>query len=185
MIFKILICIVSIIVIYGLLILLLAIDTNTDNADYLIVLGHKLINNKPDETFKYRLRKAVKYADSNQNTIFVLSGGKTEGNTVSEAEVMKEYLLKNGVTNKLILEDKSTDTIENIKNCLNYIDSNQKVVLLSSNYHIHRSKMICKMLGLKVRAIATYTPIVDLIKHLAIEEVFLFIHYRRLKKHDY
>lgn len=182
MISKILLLILTAIIVFGIFILLLSKDSDVDNADYVIVLGHKLNNNHADETFKYRLRKALEYADNNPNSKFVLSGGITKGNTISEAQIMKDYLTKNGVANELILEDKSIDTVENIINCKNYIDNKQKVVLISSNYHIVRSRMICRLLGLKVKGIGVYTPIFVLLKHLPIEELFIFIHYFRIKK---
>ena len=183
MISKIAIVIFSIIIIYGLIILLGCFDLGTDNADYILVLGHKLKNNKPDEVLKYRLRKTLKYLDSNQNTKVILSGGITSGNSISEASCMKEYLVKNGIDSNIItLEDRSIDTVENIENCLNYVNSNDKVTLISSNYHILRSKMICNLLGLKVKVIGCYTPIIDLLKHIPIEEVYIFIHYFRIKR---
>ena len=157
-------------------------DNNKNN--YLLVLGHKLENNKADGVLLYRLRKTLKYLDKNPCTKVVLSGGITKDNTISEASCMKEYLVKNGIDpNKIILEDKSIDTVENIKNCLNYIDKESDVTLISSNYHILRSKMICRLLGLKVKGIGCYTPIKDFLKHIPIEMVFIFIHYFRIKKH--
>lgn len=184
MIIKILLIFLSILIVYGINILLLSfIDSDTNNADYLIVLGHKLKNDKPTMVLKYRLRGALKYIDNNQNTKIILSGGITSDNTISEANVMKDYLVKNGVeTNKIILEDKSIDTVENINNCKSYIDVNSKIVILSSNYHVVRSKMICRLLGINVKGIGVYTPILELIKHLIIEEIFIVVNYIRIKK---
>lgn len=183
MIFKILISLLLLIVIYGLIIILGCFDTNTENADYVLVLGHQLENDKADEVLKYRLRKTIKYLDKNPNTKVVLSGGITKNNAISEASYMKDYLVKNGINPSIItLEDKSTDTVENIENCLNYINKKDKITLISSNYHVLRAKMICNLLGLKVKGIGCYTPILDLLKHIPIEEVYIFIHYFRIKK---
>ena len=113
-----------------------------------------------------------------------MSGGITSNNTKSEAEVMKDYLIKNGIENRIVLEDKSCDTLENIANCKKYINDNSNIVLISSNYHIFRAKIICKLNGLKVKAIACYTPIFELIKHLFIEILFIPINYFRLRKKD-
>ena len=186
MLIKILLIVLFIIVLYAILILILPIDRNVDNAEYAIILGHKLNNNEISDVLRYRLKKSIKYIDKNPKTKIVLSGGITENNTVSEASVMQEYLIKNGIdSNSIILEDKSLDTVENINNCLNYIDPNSKVLIISSNYHILRSKMICKLLGFKnIKALGCCTPILDLIKHLAIEEVYMFIHYFRIKNRD-
>lgn len=182
MLFRILFFIFIFLLFYSLIILLGYFDSDTENADYLIVLGHKLNNDCIDNVLRYRLRKTIKYLNRNNNTIVILSGGITSNNTISEAIAMKEYLTKNGIENKIILEDKSCDTIENIINCKKYIDSNSKTVLISSNYHVFRAKMICKMNGLKIKVIACYTPISELIKHLFIEMIFIPIHYFRIKK---
>lgn len=183
MIIKILIGLLIFIFIYALIILLCSFDYDTNNAKYVLVLGHKLENDTADQVLKYRLKKAIKYLDNNPNTKVILSGGITKGNTISEASYMKDYLIKNGIDPNIItLEDKSIDTVENIENCLNYIDIKDKVILISSNYHILRSKMICKLLGLKVKGIGCYTPILDLLIHIPIEELFIFIHYFRIKK---
>lgn len=181
MIIKIILIFISIIVLYGLIILLGSFNLNTDNADYVIVLGHQLKNNQYDDVLKYRLIKTLDYLNNNESKC-ILSGGITSNNTISEALVMKEYLITKGINqNRIIVEDKSKDTIENIKNCINLIKPNSKVVLISSNYHIVRSRMICRLFGIRVKGIGTYTPIIDLLKHIPIEEAFIFIHYFRIK----
>ena len=183
MIFKILIGLLLTIIIYGLIILLGSFDSNIDNADCVLVLGHQLENDKADDVLKYRLRKTIKYLDNNPNTKVILSGGITKNNTISEASYMKDYLVKNGIDPRIItLEDTSIDTVENIENCLAYLKPTDKITLISSNYHVLRAKMICKLLGLKVKGIGCYTPILDLLKHIPIEEVYIFIHYFRIKK---
>ena len=183
MIFKILFLIISIIIVYALIILLCSINFNTGNADFALILGHKLENNKISDVLLYRLKKTIKYLNDNPNCKVILSGGTTPGNSISEAYVMKEYLLINNIEeNKIICEDKSQDTIENIDNCIKLIPKNSKVVIISSNYHILRSRMICKLLGLKTKGIGAYTPPIDLIKHLGIEEVYMFIHFYRIMK---
>ena len=135
-------------------------DKDIDNADSVLVLGYQLTNNEMSDTLKYRLDKAYEYALNNPNSTLVLCGGVTRENTVSEAEVMKAYLLDLGLDAKRIeCEDKSTDTIENIQNSLNYIDKNSKIVVLSSNYHVTRAKMICEKAGLSVKRCGSKAPL--------------------------
>ena len=185
MIIRILLIIIAIILIYAFIILLGSISFNTSNADYLLVLGHALNNDKLTDVCIYRLKGAIKYLNSNPNTKLVLSGGITKNNTKSEAQVMKDYLIDNGIDSNIItLEDKSTDTVENIENSLSYLNSNLKIVVLSSNYHVLRAKMICRLLGLKVKGIGVFTPLSSLVKHILIEEVFIFIHYHRIKNKE-
>ena len=180
---KYLLIIPLLIILYALIILLFGISFNTKNADYIILLGHKLINNQPSEVLKYRIKTTLRYLKSNDKCKIVLSGGITSNNTVSEAEIMMKMLLENNVDkNRIILEDKSIDTVENFINCYKYIPHNNKIVIISSNYHLLRSKMISRLLGVKTKAIGSYTPIKDLIIHLGIEEVYLIKHYIRIKK---
>ena len=183
MIIKILLVLFAIYVIYSLIILLGCFDNDTDNADYVITLGHKLVNDKPDEVLRNRLKATLKYADLNENCLFILSGGKIENNTISEAEFMKNYLIKNGIdSNRLLIEDKSLNTIQNIQNSKDLIDTSKKIVIITSNYHMFRTKMICKNLGLNVHGISTKTPILELLKHLLIEQIFIIKNYFDTKK---
>lgn len=183
MIIRILFTIILVYLLIGILIVIFGHSFDTENADYLIVLGNCLIDNKPSLILKNRLRKALQYIDKNDTCKIILSGGVTKNNTISEAEYMKTYLVKNGIdNNRIILEDKSIDTVENIMNCRSIIESNSKVVVLSSSYHTLRARMICKLCGLKVKTIQAHTPIKDFIKHIGIEILYIPIHYRRITK---
>lgn len=183
MIIRVILIIVFIYLLLGFVIVQLGKSFDTDNADYLIILGHKLSNNKPDEVLLNRLRKALEYIDENEQCNIVLSGGITSNNTISEAQIMRTYLIKNGVnSNRIILEDKSIDTVENIRNSCNYILPDKKIAILSSSYHTLRARMICKECGLNVKTIQAKTPLFELIKHTIIEIIFIPVNYFRLKK---
>lgn len=156
--------------------------------DYVIVLGAGV---KPDglsKTLKLRLDKTAEYAKQNPDTVFVLSGGQGLGEPVTEAEAMREYLLDQGVgEDKLLLEDRSYSTLENIaysrivisqdvqekqeqrlreqrKLLQNRIltgpvpaqpEREQRIGLITSNFHLFRAGMIAKKQGLTdVRGIA-------------------------------
>ena len=136
------------------------IDMNTKDADYVVVLGYALDNNTITDTLQMRLDKTVDYAKKNPNSHFVLCGGITGNNKISEAEVMYNYLLGKGVdSSRMTLENKSTDTIENIRNCKQYVESNSKIVVLSSNYHVYRASKICDKAGLDVHTLGSKAPL--------------------------
>lgn len=136
------------------------IDMDTKNADYVVVLGYALENNTITDTLQMRLDKAVDYAKKNSDSHLVLCGGITGNNKISEAEVMYNYLLGKGVdSSRMTLENKSTDTIENIKNCKQYVDENSKIVVLSSNYHVYRASKICEKAGLEVHTLGSNAPL--------------------------
>lgn len=84
--------------------------------DYVIVLGAKVKeNNTVSNSLKKRLDKAVLYAQENPETYLVLSGGRGRDEQASEAEVMYDYLVYNGVEpRQLLLEEHSASTVENV-----------------------------------------------------------------------
>lgn len=70
----------------------------------------------------------------------------------SEANVMKRYMLENGVSEKdILIEDKSRDTYENMKNSDATIKKvageNGKIVLITSDFHKKRAKLLFKSLS--------------------------------------
>ena len=135
-------------------------DLQTKNADYVVVLGYALEDNQMTETLKLRLDRTYEYVIDNPNANIVLCGGVTGSNTVSEAKVMYDYLVTKGIdSTRMKLEDKSTDTIENIQNCKSYIDTKSKVVVLSSNYHVYRASKICEKAGFEVHTLGSKAPI--------------------------
>lgn len=150
--------------------MIMGIDFNIKQADSVLVLGYQLEDNEMTKTLEYRLDKAYDYARNNPDSQLILCGGITRKNVVSEATVMKEYLLSKGMDeNRLICEDQSTDTIENIQNSLNYIDSQSKILVLSSNYHVYRAKLICEKAGLDVHILGSKAPLL-LIPHQCLFE---------------
>ncbi|NJA30563.1 YdcF family protein, partial [Clostridioides difficile] len=85
-------------------------------SDYLLILGASVKKTTPSTTLKGRLDTALKYLKINDNCYVVVSGGKGSGEKITEAKAMKDYLIKNGIDkNRIIEEDKSTNTYENFK----------------------------------------------------------------------
>lgn len=174
---------IYLIILYALIIMISATDSHTEDADYLIVLGSGLDNNKITPCLKDRCDYAINYLKVNPNTKVVVTGGYTNDSIVSEASVMKQYLIDMDIdTNRIIVEDKALDTVENIKYSFKLIDTNSKIVIVSNTYHLCRSKMIAKLYGIKTKAIGVSTDTLDLIKHLIIEEVYIIKNFIRIKK---
>ncbi len=98
-----------------ILVFLGAASSNRPGLDYVIVLGARVKENAVSNSLKKRLDKAVEYAQENPDTILVLSGGRGAGQQESEARVMFDYLVYNGVSpDQLLMEDRSISTVENI-----------------------------------------------------------------------
>ncbi|GAA0747121.1 YdcF family protein [Clostridium oceanicum] len=116
-------------------------------SDSIVILGCKVYENTPSEFLKARLNRGLELYNKGFGDYIIVSGGKGEGDLKSEAKIMEEYLIKNGVEkNKIITEDKSINTWENIKYCDQIIKSNhfKSVVIVSNKYHLKRINMVCK-----------------------------------------
>ena len=114
--------------------------------DYVIVLGCQVRNGEPGKILKLRLDKAAEYAAQNPDTTLILSGGQGWDEAVSEAQAMKTYLMEAGVPEeRLILEDQSTNTVENIAFSRRLMLDPlipPRVGILTSNFHLYRAKKI-------------------------------------------
>ena len=87
---------------------------------------------------------------------------------------MEDYLLDKGLDrSRIIIEDKSTDTIENIVNASNYLEDN-KVLVISSNYHVFRARMICNKAGLEADGLGSKAPLLLIPNQLLFEKIGIF-----------
>ena len=131
--------------------------------NYVIILGARVKGEKPTKSLMERIKAATEYLKKNPEVKVIATGrqGKNEG--IAEGEAIKRELLKNGISeDRIILEDKSKNTVENFKfslekikniennkNNLNGNLKNQKIKILivTNDYHIFRSKNIARKVG--------------------------------------
>lgn len=124
--------------------------TPEPGADYVIVLGAQVRGRTPSYNLARRLDVAYDYLVENPDTIAILSGGKGSGENISEAQAMMEYLLERGIEpERMILEDQSTNTDENIRFSREKMESEEaRVVLATNQFHVFRSIGIARKQGL-------------------------------------
>ncbi len=122
-----------------------------DNCDYIIVLGCQIRGDHITRSLKNRLDVAVSYAIDNPDTIIIVSGGKGKGENTTEAYAMYNYMVSKGIEgSRIIQEDKSTDTSENMKYSVQYIQNTDSLVgIVTNNFHIARSCFLARHAGLK------------------------------------
>ena len=121
------------------------------NLDYIIVLGAQVREDGPSVVLKYRLDTAIAYLNENPDTICIVSGGQGINEPFSEAEGMSEYLLENGIEkNRIILENESKNTVENIQKSKMLIEQPYNGVgIVTNNFHVFRATQIAKAQGLE------------------------------------
>lgn len=117
--------------------------------DIALVLGCSI-----KEVMMKRIEDAFKLYESGIIKKIYLTGGigfLSKNREESEANVMKRYLLSKGVPEEdIVVEDKSRDTYENMKNSLDLIKGevgeDGTIILVTSDFHQKRAKgMLEKM----------------------------------------
>lgn len=116
------------------------------DADYVIVLGAHVYGTRMSANLRYRVEAAYEYLQENPNTKVVLSGGQGHGEDITEAEAMRRFLEEKGVSkDRILIDDTSTNTEENIRNSADLIgDKGKRVIVVSNDFHIYRAKGIAK-----------------------------------------
>lgn len=121
--------------------------------DVLIVLGCAVRGERVSLTLKLRLDAALEYLEHSPNTAVIVSGGKGDGENISEAEAMKRYLVSHGVDeSRIITEDKSTSTWENFKFSKAILDERfpgASSAFVTTNFHVYRAGRVAIMNGIE------------------------------------
>lgn len=148
------------------------------DADYLIVLGSQVKVNGPSMDYKARLDSANEYLLANPSTKVICTGGQGKDEPVSEAESGASYLLRRGITaDRIIKEDKSTNTFENIANAKELITremdpSAARIVIVSADYHLCRASLIAHRLKLNNVSLKGARGLFILLPHYYSREFF-------------
>ena len=121
-----------------------------EKPDYLMVLGAGLRGTKISTSLLYRLETALDFHELYPDVKIIVSGGQGEGEKISEASAMRNFLVDNGVdSSQIIMEDKSTDTYENFLYTKKILDEESEVkdptvTVISNNFHMFRAKFLAK-----------------------------------------
>ena len=135
--------------------------------DFVIILGCKVRDDGSlTPILKARVDKAVEFAKEQKekvgkNIIFIPSGGQGQDEVISEAEAMKKYLIEKGINEEdIIIENKSTSTLQNMrfsKNKIDEINRDGKIIFSTTNYHVFRSGVIANSEGINCEGIGSKT----------------------------
>ena len=102
-----------------------------------------------------QIDKAIEafYKSKNPNIRIIASGGKGNDEKISEAQAIANYIEKETTvpTDRIILEDKSTTTYENLlfsKKIGESLIENPKFLFVTNNYHVYRTGAYAKKVGM-------------------------------------
>ena len=128
--------------------------TDTDaHPDAIIVLGAGVNGSTPSLSMCNRLDAALAYLGANPDALAVVSGGQGEGEDITEAKAMADYLTAHGIDSaRIVQEDQSRTTRENLENSFAILrargyDPANGVGIVTSEYHLYRAKRMVRALG--------------------------------------
>lgn len=142
--------------------LLLQVIPHKRDFDYVIIHGAGLrADGTVTKLLADRCDKAVQiYRRDPTPPYLIPSGGQGADEACSEAEAMTQYLLKCGIPrDKILLEDQSTTTLENLQNSKKIIDVRpgcHYTALVTSNYHVYRALRYCRKIDLRCTGIGAH-----------------------------
>ena len=124
--------------------------------DFIIILGcairgdgtlPPLLKDRVDSAVTFEKRQ---YRTSGKHAVFVPSGGQGADEVISEGEAMEKYLKSIGIPeDRIAREDKSTNTLENMKFSKEIIDKmsdseDKKIAFATSSYHVFRGYIMAR-----------------------------------------
>ena len=141
--------------------------------NYIVVLGARVNGSVPSGSLRNRIRVGAEYLRDNPQTIAVLSGAQGSGEEISEARCMYDNMVAAGIDPaRLILEEQSTDTAENLRNSRALIPEGASVGLVTNNFHIFRALALARNRGwTDVRGVPVATTMLSLPHYLMREFV--------------
>ncbi|MBR6257560.1 MAG: YdcF family protein [Lachnospiraceae bacterium] len=146
-----------------------------DGLEYVIVLGAGLKGDEPTNTLRARIIKGAEYMKANPDTVLIASGGQGADELISEAECIRRQLT--GVygidDSRILLEDRSTSTIENLKYSMEIIgDPHASTGIITNSFHEYRAMCIAQNAGYKNVSKVPATTLLPVGIHYVVREFF-------------
>ena len=151
-----------------------------NQTEYIIVLGCRVNGTQPGIYLRSRLKKALEYLEKNPESKAILSGGQGDNEDISEAECMFNYLTEAGINkDRLIIEDKSTSTLENFRNSLDILETSgislKEITVVTNDFHEYRASEFAKRCGVTAYSYPCRTPWIGYVP-FAVREVFAVVY---------
>ena len=119
------------------------------DGDCVLLFGKHAPGGRIDPDFELRLARATALAQEAPRRLVLLGGGAP--GEAAEAEIARDALQARGVDAPMLLDLRSRDTLENLRNARALLAeaglARPRVVLLSSRYHLARCALLARWLG--------------------------------------
>lgn len=145
--------------------------------DCIIVLGARVNGRVPSGALTQRIWAAEEYLRANPDTLCIASGGQGDDEEISEAYCIREKLTELGVDpDRILLEDRSTDTVSNLANSLALMPADTRTVgVVTNDFHIFRALCTARQLsGLTFCGVPAQSTVYGFL-HYAMREFFAVV----------
>ena len=123
------------------------IDNKNIQADYIIVLGAGIKNNRPSPMLEDRLTTAIELYNKGRSNKILVSGDH-ENDDYDEVTVMKNYLLDKGIPiDDIYIDSLGLSTYDSIYRAKEIFLANN-IIIVTQQFHLYRSLYIAEKLEL-------------------------------------
>ena len=132
-------------------------------AQWVVVLGAGVNGTVPSQALRERLEAARDYLARYPEAVAVLSGAQGDGESITEARCMYDWLTARGVDPaRLRMETKATTTEENLRCSLDLIEAETgtrpaQIAVISGEYHLLRAELLARRAGAEALGVPSYT----------------------------
>jgi uncharacterized SAM-binding protein YcdF (DUF218 family) len=137
-------------IISALAVFAFAVRDNARPADAIVVLGAAQYDGRPSPVLKSRIDHALKLFDRKLAPRLIVTGGRGEGDTTSEAAVARVYALRRGVPDSaILLESTGRTTEESIRGVAAILEARDltTAVMVSDPAHMFRLWVLAHRFG--------------------------------------
>ena len=145
-------------------------DDEAPEGAVMVVLGCGLSaqdHTSPSLMLARRLVAAYDYLTQNPETVCIVSGGQGPDEYISEAKAMADYLVRRGIhPDRIILEDNSTSTYENIAFTKEIMDEKKlfgesealNLIVVTDGFHQFRAQRMAEAQGFTCYTVSAKAP---------------------------
>jgi uncharacterized SAM-binding protein YcdF (DUF218 family) len=119
-------------------------------ADAIVVLGAAQYNGRPSPVFRARLDHAATLYQRALAPVVLVTGGVGARDTLNEANVGHDYLVRLGLPTESVIPLAGEDTYASLSEVRRWFDgrTSRRVLLVSDGFHMLRLEIIASRLGL-------------------------------------
>ncbi len=121
-------------------------------ADVAIILGAAASNDEVSPVYQERINHGIRLYKEGYVKKVIVTGGKGDGNNVSDAYVAKQYAVEQGVPEAdILLEETSKITQENLEYAKVLMSENdyQTAIIVSDPLHMKRAMLLARDAGIE------------------------------------